>query len=353
MKRVFLESHNLKNRTSGFGVFNYELIKAIERQHPEDLEITLNLKNKSHYQQEFGDFFKYNLYTGLQRNKLFRITKKFDVWHSLNQNIKVEPMFKQKKYILTVHDVNFAQDEKNKTNLSRIKLFKEKLKKADLITYISHYAKEQTYKFFEVPAVEERIIYNGNPIREIYDLSKIRPKVPVDRPYFYSIGDFLEKKNFHSLVRMMKEIPDYELILSGSNKKVYGDFIRSLIAELRLEDRVILTGRVSEEEKQYYIQNSEAFLFPSIGEGFGLPPIEAMAFGKPVFLSNQASLPEIGADAAFYWEDFDPIYMKEFLFKKLDEFHQNPAFFQEKLKTRAAFFNWDETAKQYIDCYRF
>src|SRR5690606_9695836 len=133
-------------------------------------------------------------------------------------------------------------------------------------------------------------------------------------PYFYSIGDFLEKKNFHSLVRMMKEIPDYELILSGSNKKVYGDFIRSLIAELRLEDRVILTGRVSEEEKQYYIQNSEAFLFPSIGEGFGLPPIEAMAFGKPVFLSNQASLPEIGADAAFYWEDFDPIYMKEFLF---------------------------------------
>ncbi|MBA5628507.1 glycosyltransferase family 4 protein [Moheibacter lacus] len=352
MKKVFLESHNAKNLATGFGIFNYELIKAIAKIIPSDVEITLNLKHPSRFKKEFGKTFKYKQYVDFQRHKIFRIRKKYDVWHCMNQNIRVEPMVKPGKYILTVHDVNFAEDEQNKKNIERSERFKDKLKRADLITYISQYAKDQTHRNFQVPNVEERIIYNGNPITAFLDTTAFQPEVPVDQPYFYSIGDFLEKKNFESLVRMMVEIPDHHLIISGSNQKPYGDFIRSLIQELKLENRVFLTGRVSELGKQFYIKNAKAFLFPSIGEGFGLPPIEAMRFGKPVFLSNLASLPEIGGDAAFYWENFDPVYMKELLMEKLNEFASNPLEFEEKLKNRADYFSWETAAKQYVNCYR-
>lgn len=352
MKKVFLESHNVKNLASGFGIFNYQLIKSFSKLNSPELELTLNVKNPSKFKEEFGDAFRYKQYIDIQRHKIFRVRKKYDVWHCLNQNIRVEPMQKPGKYILTVHDVNFAEDEQNKSNLERSARFRRKLEKADVITYISNYAKEQTYRNFNMPKVEEHIIYNGNPITEFLDITQYISEIPIDKPFFYSLGDFLEKKNFESLVKMMKEIPEYNLIISGNNQKPYGDKIKNLIQELGLENQVFLTGRVSELGKQFYLKNCQAFLFPSIGEGFGLPPIEAMRFGKPVFLSDLASLPEIGGEAAFYWENFEPEYMKNLLYEKLNLFQNDKEFYQQKLKERAAFFNWDNAASAYLEIYK-
>ena len=353
MKSVFLETHNIKNLASGFGIFNYELIKAFAKLNPEDLELTLNLKHPGKLKKEFGNRFKYNRYTPLQRQNWWGVLGKYDVWHCMNQNIRIEPISKPKKYILTVHDVNFVEDVNVKANAGRHERFKKKLKRADLITYISEYARQQTHQYFQVPQhIEEKIIYNGNPITEILDISKYLPEVPVDLPYFYSIGDFLEKKNYAALVRMMQFIPDHRLIISGNTQKSYGETIKNLIKEHHLEERVFLTERVSETGKQYFMQNAKAFLFPSVGEGFGLPPIEAMRFGKPVFLSTFASLPEVGGEAAFYWQNFEPEYMKDFLFEKLEEFNRDSENWVKKLKERAGYFSWDKAAREYLDCYR-
>lgn len=349
MKKVLLESHNIKNQASGFGVFNYSLIKAFAAINPTDLKLILNIKNISSIKSEFGNVFGYNRYLSLQRHSWWGVTGKFDVWHCMNQNIKVEPLSCPKKYILTVHDVNFAEDPPNN---KRVKEFESKLNRTDEITYVSEYARTQTHKFFDVPKINEKIIYNGNPITEFLDVSDYRPEVPMDKPFFYSIGVFQQKKNFKSLVRMMSLIKDYNLILSGNENTLNGNEVRMLIKELNLENRVFMIGRISELAKQYYMKNCTAFLFPSIGEGFGLPPIEAMRFGKPVFLSKLGSLPEIGGEVAFYWENFDPEYMKEILFEKLNEFENNPSFYKNKLKERASYFNWESSAKSYLECYR-
>ena len=101
------------------------------------------------------------------RNPFFRTREKYDVWHSLNQNIKVEPCHKPKKYVLTIHDVNFMEENSLDYSPNHIKYFKEKIKRVDVITFISEYAKKQTMQYFDISGIENTIIYNGNSISEI------------------------------------------------------------------------------------------------------------------------------------------------------------------------------------------
>lgn len=351
-KSVFLESHNIKNRAGGLGTFNYELIKAIAKENPDDLQIFLNSSDPQSLSQEFGSFFHYKKYQGIHRYPLFRVRKKYDVWHSMNQNTKVEPASKPSKYILTIHDVNFVEENSSDLDSKKNRQFIEKLNRADAITYISEFAKAQTHQYFDVPKVEEKVIYNGNPITDFLDTSSFVPSVPTNMPFFYSIGDFIERKNFIAIIKMFKNVKDFNLIISGNHDKSYGAEVKDFIRENKLENRVFLTGKVSDVAKQYYMKNCVAFLFPSIREGFGLPPIEAMKFQKPVFLSTKTSLPEIGGDAAFYWQDFDTDYMLEFMFDKLSEYESNPEFYRKKLLAQAEFFDWSKAAKSFIELYQ-
>ncbi|HSD06762.1 glycosyltransferase family 1 protein [Flavobacterium sp.] len=350
LKSVFLETHNINNRASGLGTFNYELIKGLNQLCFDDLEIHLNSGRTNLLKNEFGDKFKYHKYWPFHRYKSFRSFHKFDLWHSVNQNSKLEPRI-NKKYLLTIHDVNFVEEISSDMNHKRNVLFIEKLKKADTITYISEFAKQQTHKYFQVPNIPEKIIYNGNPISTLLDTSSYISNVPVDKPFFYSIGDFIERKNFTSIINMMKTIKDFNLIISGNDTKKYGAVIKKLISDNGLTNQVFLTGKVSNMGKQFFMKNCTAFLFPSIREGFGLPPIEAMSFGKPTFLSDKTSLPEIGGDVANYWTNFDPEYMKTVLFDGLNSFENDKTNHEILLKQRAASFDWKVAAAEYFDVY--
>ncbi|MBE8723935.1 glycosyltransferase family 4 protein [Flavobacterium hungaricum] len=349
-KTVFLETHNINNRATGLGTFNYELIKGLEQLSFENLELHLNSGEPGLLKNEFGDKFIYHKYWTFHRYKAFRSFDKYDLWHSVNQNSKLEPR-KTTNYLLTIHDVNFVEEISKDMNHKRNQLFIEKLKRATAITYISEFAKKQTHDYFEVPNIPEHIIYNGNPISTVLDTSDFTTAIPLDKPFFYTIGDFIERKNFTAIVNMMKFIKDFNLIISGNDTKIYGAIIRKLIDDNGLKNQVFLTGRVSDKAKQFYMKNCTAFLFPSIREGFGLPPIEAMSFGKPVFLSNKTSLPEIGGDAANYWENFDPEYMKDIVFEGLHN-HESNTFEKEMLlKKRAATFDWKIAAAAYLKVY--
>lgn len=350
-KTVFLETHNINNRATGLGTFNYELIKGLEQLSFDNLELHLNSGKPKLLKNEFGDAFKYHKYRSFHRYKAFRPIEKFDLWHSVNQNSKLEPRF-DTKYLLTVHDVNFVEEISSDMNHKRNHLFVEKLKRATAITYISEFAKKQTHDYFNVPDVPEHIIYNGNPISTFLDVSGFKSDVPVDKPFFYTIGDFIERKNYVSIVNMMKLMKDFNLIISGNSNKKYGQVIKNLIEENGLKNQVFLTGKVSDEGKQFYMKNCTAFLFPSIREGFGLPPIEAMSFGKPVFLSDKTSLPEIGGESASYWSNFDPEYMKDVVLSGLNDFENNKSEIEDNLKKRAASFDWKIAAASYLDIYR-
>lgn len=136
------------------------------------------------------------------------------------------------------------------------------------------------------------VIYNGI---ERIDLKPEEALSQVQQPYLFSIGEIKEKKNFHVLLDMMSRLPDLQLYIAGKNDTPYADRIRSEIASRGLTN-VHLLGLVSEAQKTWLYRHCRTFVFPSLFEGFGLPVVEAMLFGKPVVCSNETSLTEIGGD---------------------------------------------------------
>lgn len=352
MQTVFLESHNIKNQHFGFGQFNYHLIKGLYNANVKDFKMTLHAKDTQPLKSKYSSYFNYKKYHSLRRHAPFRIRKKYDLWHCLNQNIKIEP-YHDIPYLLTVHDVNFIEEQSSDMSHERNVRFQEKLNRSHAITYISNYAKTSTHKYFKIPDVPEYVIYNGNPILDIKIPQNYKPKQISNSPFLFSIGEFTERKNFHTLVKMLKFLPNYNLVLSGNNNKEYANnTLQKTIEQLGLENRVLITGKISELDKQYYLQNCEAFVFPSLREGFGIPPIEAMRFGKPVFLSNNTSLPEIGGEHAFYWDHYDPDYMAKVLENGLNTFNKNKSTLSQNYINHAKSFNWDTAALEYIKVYK-
>lgn len=350
MKQVFLESHNLKNPYSGFGQFNYHLIKAMAQQDLGNLKLTINAKKPALWKREFGDIFNYNRYNSISRHTPFRIKKKYNLWHSLNQNTKIEPFF-DIPYLLTVHDIHFTTEGSVRIQEILKEKFRAKLARATAIVYISEFAKQDTQKHFDVPKVPQYVIHNGNTITDITVADNFKPVQTTERPYLFSIGDFTERKNFASLVEMLIHLPDYDLILAGSNSSSYAEKLRQRVSELKLQTRVFIPGKIDDTTKLYYLKNCAAFVFPSLREGFGIPPIEAMRFGKPVFISNNTSLPEIGGEHSFYWDYYEPDYMARILSEGMEKYNSNPTFYKDWYVTRAKSFNWESTAKLYLKVY--
>ena len=148
----------------------------------------------------------------------------------------------------------------------------------------------------------------------------------------------------------MKYLPDEHLVIAGTwQNDEYGRSLQEAIANA--PNRNITTlDRISEEQKAVLYSRCSAFMFPSLCEGFGLPPIEAMKFGKPVFLSTLTSLPEVGGDMAFYWPDLSPEVMADAVRTHMADADTDPTM-ADRLREHAARFTWQQCIDGYIAYY--
>ena len=119
---------------------------------------------------------------------------------------------------------------------------------------------------------------------------------------------------------------------------------------LGIYDRLYLIGTIDDASKYWLYKNCKAFVFPSLTEGFGLPVVEAMSLGKPVFLSNLTSLPEIGGTEAYYWKNFDPKSMIEVFEKGLIDFASDTNKASRSIEWSKQF-SWENAAKAYLKLY--
>jgi glycosyltransferase involved in cell wall biosynthesis len=164
------------------------------------------------------------------------------------------------------------------------------------------------------------------------------------------MGYVNRKKNFHVLLALLQNT-DLELVVAG--KLDEPDYVEKLLLEAGhrgFKDRVHVIGTVSENEKAWYLKNCVAFVQPSLAEGFGAPVVEAMSFGKPLFLSHLTSLPEIGGDVAFYFRSFEPEHMQQVFFNGITEYESNGL--EHKIIDRTKQFNWEQKAVEYLQVYK-
>lgn len=354
-KNIFLETHNINNLNSGFGQFNFNLAKALgkETEFLSQHQIILNCNN-SEAKKELGSNLSFNTYIPITRYPLFRIKKKYSLWHSVNQNTKIEPALPDVPYLLTIHDVNFLEEESGKRLDFRINQLNSKVKRSSAIVYVSEFAKKHTHAHFNIPDIPEYVIYNGNNFNDVSSKSIVNdhPKYVPHNPFIFSIGQVVEKKNFHTLIEMLRYLSDVVLVIAGGLKTAYCEILKEKTRKYNLENRVVLLGNITESDKIFYYKNCMAFVFPSLREGFGLPVLEAMTFGKPIFLSNRTSLPEIGGRHSFYWDNFDAKDMAKVFEEGLDKFEHNTEEFKSAYINRSKQFSWENAAKQYTEVYK-
>jgi glycosyltransferase involved in cell wall biosynthesis len=117
-----------------------------------------------------------------------------------------------------------------------------------------------------------------------------------------------------------------------------------------LGERVILPGEVSDGDRQWLYEQCEAFLFPSLTEGFGFPVLEAMQCGKPVFVSRRTSLPEVAGDLGCYFDGYEPEALERAYRAGMARHRADPDM-PRRLRAHAASFSWAATARGYADVY--
>lgn len=295
----------------------------------------------------FGDKAGYIWQNSLQKLYLPH-HQKIDVWHTTYQSSPYRSAQRQLRKVLTIHDLNFLHERK--TNGKEKKLLagvQRSIDDADQIVCISRYAKEEVQQYLNTRGKEVDVIYNGCQVQEFPGFNQ--PRYQPVRPFLFAMGTILPKKNFHVLPRLLAGQP-FELVIAGNIDEAYLGKIQEEAKLHGVAEKVKVVGPVSAEEKYWYLHNCTAFCFPSLAEGFGLPAIEAMHFGKPVFLSDRTSLPEVGGDAAYYFHDFDPVAMQAVLEQGLQHYQQHQR--AAVIRQHAAQFNWSNAADAYLHCYR-
>ncbi len=273
------------------------------------------------------------------------------IWHATYQNTHYMPLRNKKvKVVLSIHDLNFLYDEKKSVAKKQqyLQYLQQLINRADALVCISEFSRQDVMQHCDVGNKPLFVIHNGSNLLESPSLEtkSYRPR----KPFLFSIGVLHRKKNFHVLLPLLKQ-NTMELLIAGKHDdEHYISFIKERSRELGVEDNLHLLGRVTEQEKSWYFNNCRAFAFPSISEGFGLPVVEAMSCGKPLFLSDRTALPEIGGDVSFYFRDFSPDHMQEVFTAGMDTFkEQNMSI---KIRERGTHFNWHQSAKQYLSVYR-
>lgn len=185
-------------------------------------------------------------------------------------------------------------------------LFSKTIKSCYKIVVISQSTKLDLMKYYHVPENKITVIY---PSFSKVDTRAHKPKIQIKKPYILYLGTLEPRKNIILIIRAFHQLKSmslfpYQLIIAG--KKGWGfKEIFDTIDKLGLEKDVIFTGYVSDAERKYLYKNAELFIYPSLYEGFGIPPLEAMNYGCPVITSNTSSLPEVVGDAGIMIDPYN------------------------------------------------
>jgi glycosyltransferase involved in cell wall biosynthesis len=350
MKKIILDCERMKYPNTGIYSYCYQLGTRLKQQtNPRHEE--LSFFSPPSVNGIFGNDQNYITQNSLQKFWLPSL-KSYNIWHATYQSSDYLPVLDRKtKVVLTIHDLNFLYDDKkSKAKKEKYLRFVQKnINRSSAIVTISEFGKNDVLKHCNVGNRPIEVIHNGTNSLEPPVLfgTSYKPRTR----FLFSIGVINRKKNFHVLLPLLHHNRDIELLIAGpADDPDYLHFMRDAARRLGVEEKLRVLGPITEPEKSWYYRNCYAFAFPSLSEGFGLPVAEAMSVGKPVFLSDRTSLPEIGRDAAFYFNDFDEHRMQHVFTRGMQTYKDDKM--ENLIKQRSSEFCWQKAASQYLELYR-
>jgi glycosyltransferase involved in cell wall biosynthesis len=342
---VLITFDSMKDNNCGYFYFGKGLGNALIQNNNDHFDLTFYLHRRTVYR--FHNKVKL-LFLSKFHKLFFPARNKFNLVHLTDQTCRLHPSKVNAKKIMTIHDMNKVHLKFSKPH--RIELYLKELgaliAQVDKVVAISEFVANDVKHYFPEAADKLSVIYNGAD--KLTVTPGYKPATIPAKPFLFTIGLLSVQKGFHLLPALLQN-NDYELVISG----IETPHKQTIIEEAKKYgclDRVHITGPIEDADKAWYYQNCAAFVFPSRAEGFGLPVIEAMHFGKPAFLARKTSLPEVGGEVAYYFDDFEPEHMQQVFTAGMQDFKTRQPI--AATIEQAEKFSWDNAAKQYMALYK-
>jgi glycosyltransferase involved in cell wall biosynthesis len=350
-RRIGISLGNIGALHDGLGEFSLQIGQRIAARAPQwraehGIGIDFHLREK--LDGLFGTGVGYLHVNRWQRLRHVQ-PQRYALWHSLHQlNKNLPPSFNGEptgQRLVTVHDLNYLYGRNAFSTWRHGRRTRALLARTDALAAISHHTAADVRRHLGW-AGEITVIHNGARSFVGHERTPLPGWQAADtRPFLFHLSRMSPSKNPQAILVLAAAWPEMRFLMCGPPS----DDAKALKAANRLPNVEYHLG-ISDANKAWAYGQCAGFLFPSLTEGFGLPPIEAMHFGKPTFLSRLTCLPEIGGDAAFYFDTFEAAAMRQVVQQGLSA-HADPAR-AAVVQRHAAQFDWDRAADAYLGLYK-
>lgn len=356
-------------RGTGIGTYSYQLLNWFNKINdeneyviflPEDCDFDLRFKKK--FQLEYTKRKNSdNFWEEVNEPNTIK-DKNIDLYH-VPQNGVGLPKEKDFHFVITLHDVIPLRMPQTCSDIY-LEIFNKKLpsivKNCDGIITVSQFSKKDIIRAFDVP--EEKIYVTHLAAEDIYKpLPKSKSKLIIKKLYGISgdfilyIGGFSPRKNIIGLIEAFSKLleiykKDLFLVIAGTKGKSY-DVYKQRTIDLNIEGKVIFPGFIEMSHIPFIYNASNLFVYPSFYEGFGLPPIEAMACGTPVITSNLTSIPEIVGNSALLMDPYDVDELSDKMYYALTDKNLRKMLISRGLQ-KAKTLSWQNTAIKTLNAYK-
>jgi glycosyltransferase involved in cell wall biosynthesis len=282
-----------------------------------------------------------------------------DIFHATNHLLG---HFGQARTVFTLHDLIFLHYPEYHLPYNRWYLtfaMPRFLRAADVIITPSECSRQDAINFYGLSPDKIKVIYEAaaphfKPADRTETLARVRHQYNLPDQFILHVGTIEPRKNLSRLLEAFQtvgqEFPDLKLVLVGKKGWLYDEFFQTL-NQFGLAERVIFPGFVKEGDLPAFYQLAQVFIYPSLYEGFGLPPLEAMACGAPVICSNSSSLPEVVGNAGLLIAPTNTAEMTQSLRRLLADAELRAGLRARSL-ARAGQFSWQKAAGQLEAVYR-
>jgi len=369
--RIGIDARFYGPGSKGLGRYTQKLIENLEKVAAagDDFYIFLRKENWDEYQPKNPHFRKvlanFSWYSFSEQWRMPLLVSQYDLdlMHFPHFNV---PLYCPRPFVVTIHDLILLHfPTLRSTTLSplfyRFKFWVYKkvihlaLKRARRILAVSKFTKEDILKNYPVAKGKISVIYEAADIPEEKSSSldgKILDKYGIIKPYLLYAGNAYPHKNLENLLLGFREVSKerLNLFLVLVGKKDY--FYKRLVKEAKNLDlkKVIFTGQVTDLELEEIYRNAEAYIFPSLYEGFGLPPLEAMARNVPVIASDHESLKEILGDNAHFFDAREPKNIAEAVLEIIADEEKKNAL-RKKGREWVKRYSWFRAAAETLEAY--